>query len=315
MGSLALLNNTASNNTALGTVALFSNTTGASNTAVGKYALGDNTTGGDNTAVGALALDSNTTGAQNTAVGYAALESVTTSTINAALGQYAGRSITIGSTINAALGQYAGRSITIGSENTCIGFSAGGYQNNITTGSSNTVIGAYARTSSATVSNEINIGRYVLGQGANTATLGISGNGATINIDGSDTSWAAHSDERLKNNITTSTAGLSFINDLRPVTYTWKAKNEISEDFVNYYDADSTDPVNGVAGKTYHGFVAQEMKATIDAHSEVANGNNLWAERVDNIQQLAPSNLVPMLVKAIQELSAQVEELKSQIGV
>ena len=103
------------------------------------------------------------------------------------------------------------------------------------------------------------------------------------------------------------------MNDLRPVTYTWKAKNQISEDFIHYYNADSTDPVNGVAGKTYHGFVAQEMKATIDAHSEVANGNNLWAERVDDIQQLAPSNLVPMLTKAIQELSTQLDAALARI--
>tara|TARA_R110000751_G_scaffold43964_1_gene101046 strand:- start:138 stop:320 length:183 start_codon:yes stop_codon:yes gene_type:complete len=55
------------------------------------------------------------------------------------------------------------------------------------------------------------------------------------------------------------------------------------------------------------------MKATIDAHSEVKNGNNLWAERVDDIQQLAPGNLVPMLVKSIQELSTQVEALTARI--
>ena len=214
---------------------------------------------------------------------------------------------------NTAVGALAGDTVSTGRENTLIGYAAGAYNNDITSGTSNTIVGAYGRTSSATVSNEIAIGRFVLGQGALTATVGVSGNGATISIDGSDTSWAAHSDQRLKENITTSTAGLSFINDLRPVTYTWKAKNAISEDFVNYYDADSTDPVNGVAGKTYHGFLAQEMKATIDAHSEVANGNNLWAERVDDIQQLAPSNLVPMLTKAIQELSTQLDDALARI--
>ena len=55
------------------------------------------------------------------------------------------------------------------------------------------------------------------------------------------------------------------------------------------------------------------MKATIDAHSEVANGNNLWAERVDDIQQLAPGNLVPMLVKALQEADAKIEALTTRI--
>jgi len=254
-----------------------------------------NTTASNNTAVGKNALAENTTGAQQTAVGNQALSAVTTSSNNT------------------ALGHQAGAEVTTGGANTIIGYDACSYQNNLTTGGDNVYIGAFARPSAATVSNEIGIGRYVLSQGTATATLGISGNGATISIDGSDTSWAAHSDERLKENITTSSAGLSFINDLRPVTYTWKAKNAISKDFKNYYDADSTDPVNGVAGKTYHGFVAQEMKATIDAHSEVANGNNLWTERLDDIQQLAPGNLIPMLTKAVQELSTMVDELKAEI--
>ena len=56
------------------------------------------------------------------------------------------------------------------------------------------------------------------------------------------------------------------------------------------------------------------MKATIDAHSEIKNGNNLWSEKLDDIQQLAPSNLVPMLVKAVQELSAKVEELENKLN-
>ena len=56
-----------------------------------------------------------------------------------------------------------------------------------------------------------------------TARFLIGSNTATLGIDGSDTSWAAaSSDERLKENIETSTAGLSFIKDLRPVTYNWK---------------------------------------------------------------------------------------------
>ena len=275
----------------------------AYNTAVGAEAGKAVTTGIHNTFVGGLAGDGTQGGGDNTAVGLSALSGVCGNE-NVAVGKNSLLVSTAGR--NTAIGWGAGDSNTTGGGNVYIGYDCAAYQNNATTGADNTYIGAFARGSSATVSSEIAIGRFVLGQGTATATIGINGNGATISIDGSDTSWSAHSDERLKENITTSTAGLSFINDLRPVTYTWKAKNAISEDFVNYYDADSTDPVNGTAGKTYHGFVAQEMKATIDAHSEVANGNNLWAERVDDIQQLAPGNLVPMLVKAIQEQSALI---------
>lgn len=76
------------------------------------------------------------------------------------------------------------------------------------------------------------------------------------------------------------------------------------------YDEDSSDPVYG-EGKAHHGFIAQEVKAVIDANSDVANGHNIWVEDPEGTQQIAPSALIPMLVKAIQELSAEIETLKS----
>ena len=78
---------------------------------------------------------------------------------------------------------------------------------------------------------------------------------------------AAASDERLKEDVVTSTAGLSFIKDLRPITYKWKAKDAVASSLPQY-DADSTDPVYG-SGKTQHGFIAQEVKAAINSHSEI----------------------------------------------
>ena len=56
------------------------------------------------------------------------------------------------------------------------------------------------------------------------------------------------------------------------------------------------------------------IKATIDNHTEIANGLNLVRDRDDGVLTTAPAALVPILVKAIQELSAEVETLKSQIG-
>jgi Chaperone of endosialidase len=58
-----------SNNTAIGSGALFSNTTGFGNTATGAFALLANTTGGQNTAFGNSALFSNTTGDLNIGIG------------------------------------------------------------------------------------------------------------------------------------------------------------------------------------------------------------------------------------------------------
>jgi hypothetical protein len=97
VGSNALVFNDADGNTAIGAVALVSNTTGDSNTATGEGALETNTTGSDNTAVGDLALESNTTGFHNTAIGFQALAQLTGGGgDNIAVGDSAGFNLTNG---------------------------------------------------------------------------------------------------------------------------------------------------------------------------------------------------------------------------
>ena len=67
----------ATENTASGYQALYSNTTGSQNAANGYQALFSNTTGTENVAVGANALRENITGISNTAVGQSSLRSNT----------------------------------------------------------------------------------------------------------------------------------------------------------------------------------------------------------------------------------------------
>ena len=40
----------------------------------------------------------------------------------------------------------------------------------------------------------------------------------------------------------------------------------------------------------------------------------MWSESSDGFQNIAPGYLMPMMVKAVQELSQQVEDLKKQIN-
>ena len=62
-----------------------------------------------------------------------------------------------------------------------------------------------------------------------------------------------------------------------------------------------------------HGFIAQEVKEVIDKHG-LKEGFDMWTEdEVDGRQRIGEVALIPMLVKSIQELSAEVEQLKSQI--
>ena len=79
------------------------------------------------------------------------------------------------------------------------------------------------------------------------------------------------------------------------------------------YVKDSTTRVMNAKDDLYHGFIAQEVKTVLDNHSEVKNYDGLWMENTDGRQRLAPSFLIPMLTKAIQELSAKNDALEARI--
>ena len=119
------------------------------------------------------------------------------------------------------------------------------------------------------------------------------------------------SDERYKENIVDATAGLSFINDLRPVNFEWKKEKDVPPD-LEAYEEGSEKRVMGIEG-TQHGFISQEVKAVIDNHSEIKSGFGMWYEYTNGIQTLADSALIPILVKAVQDLSAKVNRLENQV--
>jgi len=326
LGMYALkFNTTAANNTALGYSSMNASTTGTENVGVGGYTLYSNTSGYFNVAAGYACLQDNTTGYNNVAAGRSAMQKSTTGVENVAIGRNAlhenlgghynvalggyALSENTSANYNTAIGNRALASATTGHTNTCVGYSAGAHTDSITTGADNTIIGAYANVSSSGVSYETVIGRYGVGQGTNTISLGVNRNGVHIPATGTTSSWSVHSDERLKENIVNSSGGLAFINDLRPVEYTWKARGDILDTFSMYEEGSET-PTAGEAGVTYHGFIAQEMKATVDAHTEIKDGSGLWRESPDGLQNVAQGQLVPMLVKAIQELTARLEILE-----
>jgi len=288
-------------------VALEDCTTGASNTAVGSDAGKEITTGASNVAVGYQALNVNTTGSDNTAVGQNAGALITTGAKNVCIGRHAGDSVTTADG-NTMIGENAGEGVTTGHSNVIIGQQAGAYQRNLTTGHTNVLLGNRVYPSAVDVTQEIVIGYNLVGQGQSTFTFGHQSNDSSITF--GETTISAPSDERLKKDITTSTAGLGFINDLRPVTYKWKNKGDIPSDLNGYVEG-STEPYKNAF--TEHGFVAQEVKTAIDAHTEIKDGFGMWKESPDGRQRIGDAALVPMLVKAIQELSAQNEALSARI--
>lgn len=104
------------------------------------------------------------------------------------------------------------------------------------------------------------------------------------------------SDSRDKENIQPISLGLDFINDLTPVSYTWKNQNK------------------HLTGE-FQGLIAQEVKEVSEKHGvkDFAGWISDDKENPDSRQGLRYTELIAPLIKAVQELSKQNEELKRRI--
>jgi hypothetical protein len=300
-------NTTGDNIVAVGYQSLRANTTGAGSTALGYRALNSNITGNNNSAVGNQALYYNSTGADNIAMGSVALYSNTTGSNNTALGRSALNANTTASN-NTAVGYQALYSNTSGSNNTAIGNICA---DDLTTGSNNIYIGYDVRVGGSTETNAIAIGAGIRGIGANSFAFGKgTGSDRVYNLFTSNASWTRVSDERTKKNIEDNTdCGLSFINRLRTVTYNKKAPSEMPEDFA-FYDASQTAPSH--AGRLY-GMIAQDVKAAMDAEN-IADFGGWHEDEISGSQAISQEMFVIPLIKAIQELKAEVDALKAQLN-
>ena len=160
------------------------------------------------------------------------------------------------------------------------------------------------------------------------------------------------SDERMKENITSSALGLDFINSLNPVSYKWKDTEEVidkvpvaARDAV--YETVEASPAieagEGVEAKeavyeerlvseaveagerianvypataytrTHYGLIAQEVKQTL---SDAGLGNDDFAgycyEEDRDQHALRYNEFISPLIKAVQELTAKVEALENK---
>ena len=306
LGYGALYTNNGSQNVAVGYAALYDNTSGIYNSALGYSSLGNNTDGNYNTAIGSSALFTPTGADHNTALGYAAAYSCSSGGTNVCIGNYAGYTCST-SSYNVFVGYQAGYNNTTGSGHTCVGYLAG---NNFSDAGSygNTCLGYNAETGANTHFNSIVIGYNAAGVGSGYFTFGTgTGNDRVYNQFGANASWTRVSDQRYKKDIQDNTdCGLAFINDLRPVTFKWKAKSEIDNTLPDY-DADKTEAE--YASKMY-GLIAQEVKQALDKHNITDFGG--WHETEDSgIQGVSQEMFIYPLIKAIQELSAKVTALES----
>ena len=342
LGNEALENNTtASQNTAVGSFALTTNTTGANNSALGQNALQGNTTGGQNSAFGVSALSSNTTANANTAIGYQALYSANrtadANAFNTAVGYQAGYAVTTGQG-NAFIGNGAGSTMTSGSNNVIVG----GYTGN--NGAidmrtlSNTVMisdgagnargyfnsNGYFSIGTRNYGAYGNAGLSVEGGGSQCVIVSMpnagndviscwnqatSGNNSFITFyteasptargsityqrGSNQVSYGVSSDARLKENIVDAGSGLEKLAGIKIRSFDWKDSG----------------------AHTDFGVVAQELNEV--APEAVIEGAEKPEEAVCGevaYWQVDTSFLVPAMIKAIQELKAELDSIKAELA-
>ena len=338
LGVNALQANTTGNfNSAVGRKALTSNTDGAQNTAVGYEALSSNVSAAQNTALGYGALASNTSGGPNTAVGRGSLNSNVTGNENVAVGINALNSST--GNQNTAVGAYCLDGTDDGIQNTAVGALAlgsncdngntavGNESLKVCTGFHNTAIGLNSGKAVTSGGNLMLLGKDagLTGSPGGNHTTGsnsvVIGDEQIANIY-AQVSVTATSDERDKTDFTPLNLGLDFVNDLSPVTYKWDRR-------INYADKTETDwretvDLDKLTNDGTHkdddlqvGFKAQEVIALEEAAGyRLSDETNLTATQTHDGKQfgLRYERFVPILVKAVQELSAKNDALEARIA-
>jgi len=316
---------------------------GNNNVAIGRSSMQYITSGYQNSATGTAALQRVTSGYQNAALGFNSGNSITSGYQNVFIGSSSGREITssyqnigiganslgelrtnsdgyqnvgIGDNTfnrlsegrqNVALGSGAGNNlgsemgachrntligtnsmseIGEGSNNTCLGYKSGGKDPNIDDGvvvNFSTYLG-YNTIASGSTTNEIAIGYNAEGGGSNTVVLG---NSSIAALKCQVQTITSLSDKRDKTNIQDSEYGLDLISKLKPVTFDWNMRD------------------GAKVGIKDLGFIAQDLQEVNDDYTQLVEDKN--PEKLE----ASYGRLIPVLVKAIQELKAEIELLKS----
>ena len=334
-----------STNTAYGTSALAANTSGASGVAIGNSALLNNTTASNNTAVGYQAGYTNSTGANFAYFGYQA-GFASTGNAGTFLGYQAGVAVTTGSS-NTFVGAKAGEFVTTGSANTILGRYNGNQGGLDIRTASNYIVLSDGDGNPKAVSGAIPNGAGSYGAYTNAWTFGNGGTAATndgviflngtsygtgygpaiqgrlngsagwscgsyswviggssnsffacqnstggVYLNGSSaTSWTAVSSDARQKKDFAPVEGLTAIMQVAPTKFRYEWETE-------------ADPI-------HMGFTAQNLLPIIP--DMVVIKEELHEDGTP-LMTVTPDYMIPVLVKAIQELKAELDTAKAQIA-
>ena len=334
------------NNLAIGYNAAKTTTTGAQNLAIGPQALENHLTGQSNMAIGYLAMcNTNNGGSQNNSndsdhnVFIGLLSGGGTwadakSENNVAVGNYTMDAVMNAADGNTSVGYNTLTELTEGNGNSAIGLRS---MDSVTTGNYNTAIGQDSLAGCQGGATNVAIGTtalYDVTSGDNNIGIGLdagrTGSPGGIQTTGDNkiffgdenitesniqVDWTVASDKRDKTDVNDLDLGLEFLNKLNPITYKWDKRAKYIDKNKESADLDNVTP-DGTHKEDWLdiGFLAQDVEAIeVEYGHKIADKTNLTTSCTDDGKQygIQYSKFVPVLVKAIQELSAKVAALEN----
>jgi hypothetical protein len=172
-------------------------------------------------------------------------------------------------------------------------------------GSHNVAVGRLTLSSLVNGNDNVAIGHSSLQQiegfsnvaiGTEAGQLSTSGGNNIFIGDNAVTTITSLSDKRDKKKIEPLNVGLDFINKLNPVTFVWDERDE-----------------NGKHDIKDFGFIAQDLKTAQEDINLEETLKLVYEENPDKLEA-SYGKLVPILVKAIQDLSKEIENLKNKLN-
>ena len=174
---------------------------------------------------------------------------------------------------NSIIGISAGSSLTNGSNNSIFGYNSGV---SLTSGNNNIIIGSGANSTTSTVSNEITLGNNSI---------------SVLRCQAS--SITSLSDIRDKTDIQDIPLGLNYIDKINPVKFVWNTRDGSKMNIPEF------------------GFIAQELQ---DAENSIGvKVPNLINTNNPDRLEASYGTLIPIMVKAIKELSALTAKQQEEI--
>lgn len=345
LGSNSLINNTTGfANIAIGANTAQANTTGFQNIAIGNLALNFNVSGANNIGIGTSAGAANAVEFGNIAIGAYALQQNTTGSENVAIGQNS--AYAVNGFGNTAIGTYALAADTSSvDENTAVGgFALGANES----GSSNTAVGLNALGNLINFTNCSGLGYNAQVTGSNQVQLGSGAttcftNGAVQNrSDARDKADVRNTELGLE--FINALRPVDFKWDMRedykpemPARVSKPqdlAEDATDEDRVKYdaelaaYNtykaelkqyqencklANITHDGSKKRNRYHHGLIAQEVKDLLQSKGIDFGGfQDHKVNGGDDVLSIGYMELIAPLIKSVQELSAEIKELKSK---